>query len=122
MKRPGQRARFRRKSLIDITELQREHAASEAQYGGSPEHKLPHARSDATLCPELEGRHGELNGWLRKAIALGHVGGFMEGAFPRYVWYRDGENLFEGRLTNRELGEYKGYPISRDEAPPELRS
>ena len=51
-----------------------------------------------------------------------NVGGFMEGAFPRYVWYRDGERLFEGRLTNQVLGEYKGYPIGPDEGPPELRS
>lgn len=45
----------------------------------------------------------------------------MEGAFPRYVWHRDGERFFEGRLTNQVLGEYKGYPIGPDEAPPELR-
>jgi hypothetical protein len=46
----------------------------------------------------------------------------MEGSFPRYVWYRDGEILFEGRLTNQTLGEYKGYPISSDEGPLKLGS
>jgi hypothetical protein len=46
----------------------------------------------------------------------------MEGSFPRYVWHRDGEHFFEGRLTNHVLGEYKGYPIDSDEAPPDLRS
>jgi hypothetical protein len=45
----------------------------------------------------------------------------MEGAFPRYAWCRDEERFFEGRLTNQALGEYKGYPISPGEAPPELR-
>jgi hypothetical protein len=84
-----QRARFRRKSLIGMNALQREHAATTASYTGSPEHKLPHARSDATLCPaELEGHQTELTLWLRDAIAEGNAGGFMEGAFPRYVWYR----------------------------------
>jgi hypothetical protein len=34
-----------------------------------------------------------------------------EGAgFPRYVWYLEGDVLCEARLTNRENGEYHGYP------------
>ena len=106
-----------------MTTLQREHAAAVASYTGSPAHTLPHARSDATLCPsDLDGSQAELTLWLRNAIAKGHAGGFMEGAFPRYVWYRDGDRLFEGRLTNQVLGEYKGYPITPDEGPLELRS
>jgi len=93
-----------------------------AAYKGSPEHKLPHARSDATLCPpDLEGSQSELTGWIKNAITQGRCGGLMEGAFPRYVWHRDGGRFFEGRLTNQVLGEYKGYPIDPDEAPPELR-
>jgi hypothetical protein len=104
-----------------MTVPQREYAATTASYTGSAEHKLPHARSDATLCPsDLEGSQEELTLWLRNAIAQGSAGGFMEGAFPRYVWCRDGDRLFEGRLTNQALGEYKGYPISPDEAPLEL--
>ena len=106
-----------------MTPLQREYAASHALYTGSPEHKLPHARSDATLCPaDLEGRQAELTSWLRNAILQGSAGGLMEGPFPRYVWYREGDRVFEGRLTNRELGQYKGYPISSDEAPLRLES
>jgi hypothetical protein len=105
-----------------MTLSQREHAAANASYTGSPEHKLPHARSDATLCPpDLGGNKPELTRWLRDAIAAGHAGGLMEGAFPRYAWCRDEEPFFEGRLTNQALGEYKGYPISPGEAPPELR-
>ena len=106
-----------------MTPLQREKASAKASYTGSPEHKLPHARSDATLCPpDLESRLPELTLWLRDAIARGNVGGMMEGSFPRYVWYRQGEHFFEGRLTNHVLGEYHGYPIDSDEAPPDLRS
>ena len=123
LRRPQPRPRFRRKSLIEMTALQREHAAATASYAGSPEHKLPHARSDATLCPSgLKGLEREITVWVRNAIAKGNAGGFMEGAYPRYVWHRDGERLFEGRLTNRDRGEYKGYPIGCDEGPPELRS
>src|ERR1700675_2899535 len=105
-----------------MTAQQREFAASRASYMGSPEHKLPGARSDATLCPpELESRQPELTEWLRDAIAHGNAGGFMEGAFPRYVWYNHEDHLFEGRLTNQGLGEYKGYPIDPDEGPLGLR-
>ena len=118
MRRPQQRKRLQRKSLIAMSPAQPEQAAARASYSGSPEHKLPHARSDATLCPpDLEGSHAELTLWLRSAISAGDVGGLLEGAFPRYVWYRDGERLFEGRLTNQALGEYKGYPINSDEWP-----
>ena len=31
------------------------------------------------------------------------------GKFPSVVWYRDGETIFEARLTNRVSGEYHGY-------------
>ena len=106
-----------------MTALQRQHGATVASYAGSPEHKLPHARSDATLCPsDLEGDTERLTRWLREALAAGNAGGFMEGAFPRYVWYRDGDRWFEGRLTNQVLGQYKGYPIGTDECPKELRT
>jgi hypothetical protein len=46
----------------------------------------------------------------------------MEGGFPRYVWCRNASSvLFEGRLTNSTLGEYKGYPIAEAEAPLNLK-
>jgi len=110
-------------SLIALTHSEREFAARAASYTGSPEHKLPHARSDATLCPtDLQGKQSELTNWLRKAISEGSAGGLVEGGFPRYVWYRDGERFFEGRLTNQALGQYKGYPIEVEEVPVELRT
>jgi hypothetical protein len=70
----------------------------------------------------MEGSRQELTDWVKNAIKEGHCGGLMEGAFPRYVWHRDGARFFEGRLTNQVLGEYKEYPIDRDEAPLELRT
>jgi hypothetical protein len=101
----------------------RERAAKSAIYIGSPEHKLPNARNDATICPpDFENRTRELNEWLRRAIRDGHVGGMIEGQYPRYVWLYEENRFFEGRLTNQELGEYKGYPITPEEAPDELRA
>ena len=37
--------------------------------------------------------------------------------FPRYVWYKYGEMIFEARLVNRGSGSYKGYPLEKDEWP-----
>lgn len=119
MKRPPSRPRLQRKSLIQIDLEQRNVAAAQATYTGSPEHKIPHARSDATRCPAV--LEGDLTNWLKQAIIAGKVGGLVEAGFPRYVWYQDGDRIFEGRLTNQMKGEYKGYPISREELPKELQ-
>lgn len=102
----------------------RDHAASIAVYAGSPEHKLPSARSDATLCPsDLNGVQPELTTSVKDAIARGQVGGMIEGQFPRYIWYHTAAGrYFEGRLTNQSLEYYKGYPIGSDEFPPELKT
>ena len=45
----------------------------------------------------------------RKPVRRGEAG------FPRYVWYKDGGTVFEGRLVNRGSGSYKGYPLGDDE-------
>lgn len=55
--------------------------------------------------------------WLRSAIRRGATGAPWESGFPRYVWYKDGETVFEGRLVNRGNGSYKGYPLEKDEWP-----
>ncbi len=46
----------------------------------------------------------------------------MEGRFPRYVWYKDGSTVYEGRLVNQETGEYKGYPLDEEEWPPGIET
>ncbi len=58
-----------------------------------------------------------MEGWLREAIRRGAVGELCEGMFPRYVWFKDGNVVYEGRLVNRGLGEYKGYPLEEDGWP-----
>jgi hypothetical protein len=54
---------------------------------------------------------------LRTAIERGAIGGIREGGFPRYAWYKEGGIVYEARLVNRELGEYKGYPLNETEWP-----
>lgn len=94
-----------------------------AFYVGSPEHKNrpsyagpPRARLRATLCPPHLERE-TVTAWLRSAIRRGTVGGQWEGSFPRYVWYEDGDTVYEGRLVNQGNGSYKGWPLKPSERP-----
>jgi hypothetical protein len=98
--------------------------ASVVRYVGSPEHKTspsfagsPKLRADATKCDPSLGDAETLTAWLRDALIAGRVGSPWEGGFPRYVWHREGDVCYEGRLVNRDLGEYKGYPLARPEWP-----
>ncbi len=102
--------------------------AAQANYVGSREHKdvrsyagLPELRADASCCPrELASDASRVTDWLRVAIRQGFTGGPWEGqspAFPRYVWYKHNETVFEGRLVNCEQGQYKGYPLEKSEWP-----
>lgn len=110
-----------------------EAAAKQAKYIGSPEHKNapspagpPKLRSDASCCPlEIVQKWKEVTGWLRNAIRNGSTGEVWEGhptRFPRYVWYRQGDRVFEGRLVNQDQGEYKGYPLERSEWPEDFEA
>jgi hypothetical protein len=62
-------------------------------------------------------RQLELTRWLRRAIRDGRVSELADGAFPRYVWHREGDVMYEARLVNSGSGEYKGYPLNPDEWP-----
>ena len=69
----------------------------------------------------MENMQGILTEWLKESIREGRISGPIEGMFPRYVWYCNEGRWFAGRLTNQTLGEYKGYPVSPDETPEQLR-
>ncbi len=108
-----------------------EAVAARATYIGSREHKnVPSyagsagRRADASCCPpELANDLDRVTSWLRDGIRRGFTGGLWEGAspgFPRYVWYKDGATVYEGRLVNRDQGQYKGYPLERSEWPSAL--
>lgn len=77
-------------------------------------------RADASICDRRLGDREQLTSWLSQAIMRGAFGRLWEGSFPRYVWYKDGDIVYEGRLINRESGEYKGYPLESDEWPPNI--
>ncbi len=126
--RPTKRHRsiVRRLTRCPGTEDARQALAAVVHYVGSPEHKdtvsfagkPPRPRPDASICDRTFANQQErMNEWLKQAIQGGAFGEMMEGRFPRYVWYKDGDTLYEGRLVNREQGSYKGYPLLADEWP-----
>lgn len=124
MVRTQRRQRSRVPRIPPGTDLDR--VAAQARYEGSAYHKdapsfvgQPKPRPDASICPRDLDRQ-TANEWLRSAIRNGMVAGPWDGGFPGYVWYRDGDTVFEGRLTNRGLGAYKGYPLDRGEWPKAL--
>ncbi|WP_327106169.1 hypothetical protein [Nonomuraea glycinis] len=93
-------------------------------YVGSGEHKSypsfagqPRLRADASKCDPEYKDADEITDWLRQAIACGNVGAPWEGEFPRYVWRGLDDVIYEARLVNRELGQYKGYPLTSSERP-----
>jgi hypothetical protein len=94
-----------------------------ADYVISTEHKdyltsagPANLRTDATRCPRGL-NFDDVRGWLRNAIRSGDVSAVLDGDFPRYVWARVDAQVYEARLTNAGLGQYKGYPIEDYEAP-----
>lgn len=100
--------------------------ASRAHYVGSPEHKdapsfagQPRPRADATICDRsFSGRLDDINRWLKAAIRAGQFSAYWDhGHFPRYVWHREGDVVFEARVVNAGSGAYKGFDLTRDEWP-----
>lgn len=111
-------------------EVDRQAVALRTTYVGSPEHKdapsfagQPRPRSDASICDRaLVNRKARITKWLRTAIRRGVVSAHWEGGFPRFVRYKNGDVVYEGRLVNREQGQYKGFPLERDEWPADIAS
>ncbi len=96
--------------------------AARAIYDGSPYHKtmlsfagMPRRRSrpSASICPsELAHSQQQIEQWLRSAIEAGHTG-VWDREFPRQVWYREGETVYEA--LHGGGGHYHGYPLLADE-------
>jgi hypothetical protein len=98
--------------------------ADRVSYVGSAEQKQqpsfagpPRLRADASKCDPALGDREELTAWLQEAVRKGQFGAQWDGEFPRYVWVSHGSKWYEGRLVNRGLGEYKGYPLRDEEIP-----
>lgn len=123
--RSPRRRRPLRRSVIVQAPANLANLSARATYVGSTEHKdvpsfvgAPRLRHDASRCPRnLAVERERLCSWLKMAIRRGAVGEPWEGEFPRYVWYKHEHVVFEGRLVNRTLGAYKGYPLAKDEWP-----
>ncbi len=122
--RATRRRRPRRREISVPPRADLNALACQAAYSGSPEHKdipsfagPPRLRADASCCPRKISDQETIQEWLRTAIRRGATGAPWEGGFPRYVSYKDGGTVFEGRLVNRGNGSYKGYPLEEDEWP-----
>ena len=86
-------------------------------FAGNP----PRPRPDASICDRSLAQERELiTDWLRKAIRSGTYGEYRENGFPRYLWYKEGETVYEGRLVNAGQGMYKGYPLKPHEWPRDI--
>ena len=105
---------------VDLIQL-----AKRVHYIGSPEHKdglsfagRPRPYADASICPrELNHNQKKVIRWLREAVRKGALSAVWEGPFPKYVWLKKGNEVYEARLVNRGKGEYKGYPLTPEEWP-----
>jgi hypothetical protein len=93
-------------------------AAAKVRYTGSPYHRSSGSTSGpiaqrvglTSRCPP-SWTNVEATRVLRLAIIEGRVSLRWEHGYPRYVWHRDGDVLYEARLTNSGTGEYHGYPL-----------
>jgi hypothetical protein len=121
-------AGFKSKEMLDLTSLSAgaaaqfvKHiklAASKVRYTGSPYHRSPGSKAGpiaqriglASRCPP-NWTNLEATRLLRGAIVEGRVSIIWDQGYPRYVWYLDGDVLYEARLTNSGNGEYHGYPL-----------
>jgi hypothetical protein len=73
-------------------------------------------RSDASRCDPRYIDFEAPTRALRDAVRAGQTSEF-NGRFPKYVWGALDGLIYEARLVNHELGQYKGYPIDVDELP-----
>jgi hypothetical protein len=101
---------------VDLVDVSRR-----ATYVGDVRHKdtasfagrVPHPTPDRSVCPRnLAWQQQTVQEWLRSAIVAGNTGDIWEGGFPKYIWHRVADTVFEGELMSPYgRGEYKGYPL-----------
>jgi hypothetical protein len=101
--------------------------ASQAQYGGNPEHKIN--PGDFKLTPPSSPRAGkslcdsvkvftrkDALALLRKGIRIGLISDRVEGNWPKNVWsVMDDATPLEAQLDSSEQGSYHGYPMQKED-------
>jgi hypothetical protein len=130
MKKPrktGPRPRERRLSAPLAPELLADLAAY-VRYAPSPYHKTGRIMGvtgqvrpavQSSKCPQTWQTRSQATEALRQGIRQGLVSEVWSGAFPKHVWYKLGDTVYEAMLTNREDGTYHGYPLSEPREWPE---
>lgn len=92
--------------------------AANCRYVGSPYHSCGvsfHRRPDATLCPAcLSNDHRRVEEWLQASVRAGRTGAWERG-FPKYVWHKEDETVYEARQGAPGSGEYHGYPLQPEQ-------
>ena len=96
---------------VDVDDI-----ANNATYVSSPYHSLavpaPRPRPDATLCPLSVSKNPiRIIRWLRDSIRQGRTGSWSGNGFPKYVWHRVGDVIYEAREGSPGTGIYHGYPL-----------
>jgi hypothetical protein len=124
MKKPEHHRKRPRELHPSISEIDLNSLAERVTYEGSPKHKRspkyfsnPEFRSSGSICPPVITHDlPKIMEWLRIGIQKGAISS-LRGEYPQNIWYLDGEILFEAVLTNKENGQYHGFPLEPFEWP-----
>ncbi len=65
-------------------------------------------------CPrDLVGKEAELNGWLLDSLVKGCFSEYIDGSFPKKIWYKDEKGrFFEAIHEGNNSGNYHGCELS----------
>lgn len=70
----------------------------------------------ASICPRTWSQAAATKA-IREAIKSGCVSEAWEDGFPRYVWHREEDVLYEARHSRGPFGSFHAYPIEGRQAP-----
>ena len=119
-----------KRKMINLEQCDFKHLsdlASQAKYGGNPEHKMN--PGDFNLTPPSSPRAGkslcdsvkvftrrEALALLRNGIRMGLVSDRIVGQWPKNVWsVMDDGTPLEAQIESPEQGSYHGYPMQEDD-------
>jgi hypothetical protein len=62
-------------------------------------------------------RQTDIQRWLQEEIRAGNFNDFWVNGFPKYVWHREDDIVYQGHLMDPSRGTYKGYPLEPYQFP-----